>query len=186
MTLIKQKVILRLWKSSGWALQKETLFLEMQSDRDVKTQSWSPPSEKKSHAISSSKVLCSVITFHNSVISQCTSHWKLYFFFLLKGNCEVLCGVRHGSLHILWVAVFLLWVNGCLCFNHDQCTNTKGLRDILLLKHGVFPAANLGQVYSKQIFFFFLAYEVWAAVKTPGHESKRTSVEICLVWGCNP
>lgn len=65
-----------------------------------------------------------VITFHTSVIY----HWNFFF--------EVLCRGRPGTWHIL--DVVFLWVNWCLCFNHDQCTNTKGVSHILPLKYDVF------------------------------------------------
>lgn len=67
---------------------------------------------------------------------------------------ECCAGVDMVALRTLEVAVFLLWLGWCLCFNHDECTNTKGVRDILLLKNDMFPAANFVQEYSKENFFF--------------------------------
>lgn len=93
----------------------------------------------------------SMNVFPNSVI--CVLPIKNYILpLMLKSAVNCYIGLGMVALHISEVVVFLLWVDWCLCSNHGKEPG------ILLLKYDRFPAANLGQESSKQIFLFLSMY----------------------------
>lgn len=115
--------------------------------------------------------------FSSSLWFLCAFHQKemIFFIFLLKSAVKCCIGLGMVTLHISGVAVFLLWVDWCLYFDHDEESG------ILLLKY-IFSAANLGQEFSKQTFFRC----TWFGLQPWYMGIKRVSVVIRLAWSCNP